>query len=100
MDWKRYEGNVIKRKKLIEEQSRNSSIKLDSNDAREFLCGWGSAVINVTVTYPINKVIFRQVSGLSVNSITSQIQSLKSRDVTAKFDLKLIFLRYSRLCLM
>ena len=36
-------------------------LKLNTNDAREFLCGWGAAVINVTVTYPVNKVIFRQV---------------------------------------
>ncbi|XP_058798276.1 mitochondrial nicotinamide adenine dinucleotide transporter SLC25A51 [Phymastichus coffea] len=36
-------------------------LKLNTNDAREFLCGWGAAVINVTVTYPVNKVIFRQI---------------------------------------
>lgn len=28
---------------------------------KEFACGWGAAFINVTVTYPINKLIFRQV---------------------------------------
>lgn len=28
---------------------------------REFACGWGAAFINVTVTYPVNKLIFRQV---------------------------------------
>lgn len=37
-------------------------MSITSNDAREFVCGWGAAVINVTVTYPINKIIFRQVS--------------------------------------
>lgn len=31
-------------------------------DYREFLCGWGSAFINITSTYPIYKLIFRQVS--------------------------------------
>ena len=31
-------------------------------DLREFICGWGSAFINICVTYPINKVTFRQVS--------------------------------------
>lgn len=36
-------------------------LKLNTNDGREFLCGWGAAVINVAVTYPINKIIFRQV---------------------------------------
>jgi hypothetical protein len=28
---------------------------------QEFACGWGAAFINITVTYPINKVMFRQV---------------------------------------
>ncbi|EEB12251.1 mitochondrial carrier protein, putative [Pediculus humanus corporis] len=30
-------------------------------DLREFICGWGSAFINICVTYPINKVTFRQM---------------------------------------
>lgn len=29
---------------------------------REFVCGWGAAFINIAVTFPINKVMFRQVS--------------------------------------
>lgn len=28
---------------------------------KEFVCGWGAAMINISVTFPINKVIFRQV---------------------------------------
>lgn len=28
---------------------------------REFACGYGAAAINVSITYPINKIIFRQV---------------------------------------
>lgn len=38
-----------------------SVLKIRRNDFNEFICGWGAAVINVTVTFPINKVIFRQV---------------------------------------
>lgn len=30
-------------------------------DNSEFICGWGAAFINITVTYPIYKIIFRQV---------------------------------------
>ncbi|KAF5286354.1 hypothetical protein FQR65_LT12648 [Abscondita terminalis] len=30
---------------------------------KEFLCGWGAACINITITYPINKLIFRQILG-------------------------------------
>lgn len=41
-------------------------LKVNSNDAREFLCGWGAAIINVSVTYPINKIIFRQVSRMGI----------------------------------
>ncbi|KAG7199647.1 hypothetical protein KM043_014240 [Ampulex compressa] len=41
---------------------------------QEFLCGWGAAVINVTVTYPINKVIFRQIlEGIPANTAVQQI---------------------------
>ncbi|XP_050083706.1 mitochondrial nicotinamide adenine dinucleotide transporter SLC25A51 [Anopheles aquasalis] len=28
---------------------------------REFACGWGAAFVNITVTYPIYKMIFRQM---------------------------------------
>lgn len=28
----------------------------------EFICGFGAAAINIAVTFPINKIIFRQVS--------------------------------------
>lgn len=36
-------------------------LRIDKRDVREFVCGWGAAVINITITYPLNKVIFRQV---------------------------------------
>jgi hypothetical protein len=29
---------------------------------REFACGWGSAFVNIGITYPFYKMIFRQVS--------------------------------------
>lgn len=32
-----------------------------SSDYKEFICGWGAAAINILVTFPLNKVIFRQV---------------------------------------
>lgn len=28
---------------------------------KECACGWGAAVANICITYPINKIIFRQV---------------------------------------
>lgn len=41
--------------------SLRSLLTLNNNDFKEFVCGWGAAVINVSITFPINKIIFRQV---------------------------------------
>lgn len=45
--------------------SSNISVKslftLNNNDFKEFACGWGAAVINVSITFPIHKIIFRQI---------------------------------------
>lgn len=35
--------------------------KLTKMQWKEFLCGWGAACINITVMYPINKLVLRQV---------------------------------------
>jgi len=49
----------------------HSVLRLNDSDVKEFFCGWGAAVINVSVTYPINKITFRQVH--SVNRIPHRI---------------------------
>lgn len=55
---------------------RSSELAMDQNErrktfwknpfaefeGREFACGWGAAFVNITLTYPIHKIIFRQVS--------------------------------------
>jgi hypothetical protein len=49
-------------------QNRDSSLISEDNgiyDWKEFLCGWGAAFINISITYPINKLIFRQVRNSS-----------------------------------
>ncbi|KAF7408452.1 hypothetical protein HZH66_002989 [Vespula vulgaris] len=38
-----------------------SVLRLNNNDFKEFICGWGAAVINVSITFPLNKIIFRQI---------------------------------------
>lgn len=44
-------------------------------DPREFACGWGAAFVNITVTYPIYKMIFRQMlHGSSLRSAFQQIR--------------------------
>lgn len=43
-------------------------------DFREFVCGCGAALINITITYPINKVIFRQMlHNVGVNNALQQL---------------------------
>eukprot|EP00118_Oscarella_pearsei_P001060 m.6494 g.6494 ORF g.6494 m.6494 type:complete len:271 (+) comp16029_c0_seq1:146-958(+) len=43
---------------------------------REFCCGAGAAMMNVAVTYPINKVMFRQqLDGVSVSEAVKQLQN-------------------------
>ncbi|KAL6255145.1 hypothetical protein P5V15_013478 [Pogonomyrmex californicus] len=52
----------------------HSVLRLNDNDVKEFICGWGAAVINVTVTFPINKIIFRQIlEGVPVGAAVGQL---------------------------
>ncbi|XP_075236376.1 mitochondrial nicotinamide adenine dinucleotide transporter SLC25A51 [Lycorma delicatula] len=32
-----------------------------SSSSKEFICGWTAAIINIGITFPINKIIFRQM---------------------------------------
>lgn len=42
---------------------------------QEFVCGWGAAFVNVTVTYPISKLIFRQMlHGIKARSALDQLR--------------------------
>ncbi|XP_063848585.1 uncharacterized protein LOC135093329 isoform X3 [Scylla paramamosain] len=44
-------------------------------DSREFVCGWGAAFINITVTFPMNKIMFRQMlHGISSASALRQLR--------------------------
>ncbi|XP_025089099.1 solute carrier family 25 member 51-like [Pomacea canaliculata] len=47
---------------------KNDSRAYDNMTNGQFLCGWGSACINLTITFPLHKTIFRQqlqgISGL------------------------------------
>jgi len=43
---------------------------------KEFACGWGAAFINITVTFPINKVMFRQmVHGVHTRTAVIQLKA-------------------------
>ncbi|XP_022193593.2 mitochondrial nicotinamide adenine dinucleotide transporter SLC25A51 [Nilaparvata lugens] len=41
-------------------QNLNKYLK-NSDGIKEFACGWGAALINIGITFPINKIIFRQM---------------------------------------
>ncbi|XP_042215261.1 mitochondrial nicotinamide adenine dinucleotide transporter SLC25A51-like isoform X1 [Homarus americanus] len=46
-----------------------------ADDGREFVCGWGAAFINITVTFPMNKLMFRQMlHGISTASAVKQLK--------------------------
>lgn len=46
------------------------------DDHTEFICGWGAAFINITVTYPIYKIIFRQMLlGVPASSAYQQLRA-------------------------
>lgn len=44
-------------------------------DEREFICGFGAAFINICLTFPLNKVMFRQmVHGVSTTGAVDQLK--------------------------
>ncbi|RZC34497.1 solute carrier family 25 member 51, partial [Asbolus verrucosus] len=48
----------------------------DQINWKEFVCGWSAAFINITITYPINKLIFRQMlHGIKANNAFHQLRS-------------------------
>ncbi|XP_037952439.1 mitochondrial nicotinamide adenine dinucleotide transporter SLC25A51 [Teleopsis dalmanni] len=48
---------------------------LESFDAKEFICGCGAAFVNITVSYPIYKMIFRQMlHGVHITSAFGQLR--------------------------
>lgn len=54
--------------------SRNIN-KFEKHDLREYICGWGAALINITTTFPINKIMFRQmVHGVQTRSAIEQLR--------------------------
>ncbi|ESO09579.1 hypothetical protein HELRODRAFT_73742 [Helobdella robusta] len=48
----------------------------EKRDYREFVCGWGAANVNILLTFPINKLIFRQqLLGISTTTAFNQLKS-------------------------
>lgn len=47
----------------------------NKNDLKEFLCGWSAAFVNILITFPINKVMFRQMAyGVKAKNAVSQFK--------------------------
>jgi hypothetical protein len=55
---------------IAESSSKNHFNPFRTFDHREFLCGWCSAFVNIGVTYPVYKMIFRQVRILTMEFLT------------------------------
>ena len=52
-------------------------LKKDSNknDLNEFVCGWSAAFVNILITFPINKIMFRQMAyGVRAKSAVNQFK--------------------------
>lgn len=62
----------------VDMEKRKNAV-LYTFDWREFACGWGAAFINITVTYPIYKMIFRQM--LHGSTTTSAFQQIRSEGI-------------------
>ncbi|KAF2366899.1 Mitochondrial substrate/solute carrier [Trinorchestia longiramus] len=53
-----------------------SGQNLKPSDGREFVCGWGAAVINIACTFPMNKIMFRQMlHGVSTKRAVNQLKA-------------------------
>lgn len=60
-------------------RKREFLLKLKSdtnkNDLKEFVSGWSAAFVNILITFPINKVMFRQMAyGVKAKSAVSQFK--------------------------
>lgn len=70
------EGNEPESDKKGNGRTQKRGPRLFSEDSavydwREFVCGWGAAFINISITFPINKLIFRQVRSSFIYHMTS-----------------------------
>lgn len=53
---------------MVEKQIENVPKKYIN--LQEFACGWGASFINISVTYPVYKIMFRQVNFIPISSLT------------------------------
>lgn len=55
---------------------KRDSVFSDKMEWREYLAGWGSGVINITLTFPVNKTMFRQqLHGITAMDALSQLKN-------------------------
>ena len=60
---------------LLSDDPSTSASTVVGEHRREFLCGWGAALINICTTFPINKIMFRQmVHGVRAKSAIEQLR--------------------------
>ena len=66
----------IKKSKDDDSSDKKSANKTYYNDYSDYVCGFGAAIVNIYLTFPINKLIFRQMLyGLNVRSATANLRA-------------------------
>lgn len=59
----------------IKKMTQDKFITNQMDDYSEFICGWGAAFINITLTFPVNKVMFRQMrDGVAISKAIQQLK--------------------------
>lgn len=49
---------------MVEMKNQIGNATINYINVQEFVCGWGASFINISVTYPVYKIMFRQVNHL------------------------------------
>lgn len=47
---------------MVETKNQIENATKNYINIQEFVCGWSASFINISVTYPVYKIMFRQVS--------------------------------------
>ena len=88
-------GKVTGRVEEVEQADTGETAATPAQaDWREYVAGWGSSIVNICVTFPVNKTMFRQqLQGISALSAFKQ---LRSEVFTSNIYLMNFFMLYFR----
>ena len=62
--------------KVMEERPKSQSVLKAPPEWRAYVSGWGASMVNITITFPIHKTMFRQmVHGFSMSDALKQLRT-------------------------